>query len=265
MVEKYCFTVGEEGQQGLDLLDLVFGDQTKYFLERHGLKEGLSVLDIGCGSGVMTQYLAEKVGDSGRVLAIDNSENQILAAKNRCPNHLKNRIEWQVADIYDLERLGKQFDLVYCRFVLHHVHQPRLALSQISKVLQSSGVYIGIEGVVNYAYTSPENSAWGSLNLPIEVAEGVDRNGNIGKTLPSLIHAANMHCIDASIYQPLLLAPNVRQLLLVGDLDSKNHCIENGMTESEWQQKHERLKACVADESILIGFYGANFTASRKR
>ncbi|SPR13425.1 Uncharacterised protein [Orientia tsutsugamushi] len=36
------------------------------------------------------------------------------------------------------------------------------------------------------------------------------------------------------------------------------------MSESEWQKKYDDLKACIDDEAILIGFYAANFTASRK-
>ena len=89
----------------------------------------MQVLDIGCGLGKMTQYLAEQVGEHGLVTAIDNNQNQLVAAKNLCPMNLQNRIKWQINDIYELDKLNKQFDLVYCRFVLHHVHKPHFALS----------------------------------------------------------------------------------------------------------------------------------------
>ncbi|PPE03038.1 hypothetical protein HCUR_01469 [Holospora curviuscula] len=85
--------------------------------------------------GYTRQYLAEIVGANGRVTVIDNSENQIKAAKMRCSEHLKNRIDWVIANIYELEKLNKTFDMVYCRFVLHHIHKPRLALTQISAKL----------------------------------------------------------------------------------------------------------------------------------
>jgi SAM-dependent methyltransferase len=266
MTEKYCFTVSNEGQASLNILEKSFNDQTKYFLSKHGLKSGLSVLDIGCGLGYMSQYLAEIVENNGHVTAIDNSKNQIKAAKMRCPEHLKNRIDWLVADIYELEKLNKIFDMVYCRFVLHHIHKPRLALTQISQALKPGGIFIGIEGIINYAYSYPEHTAWPQINCPIEVAEGENRNGNIGKMLPSLINQTDMKCIEASIYQPMLIEPDIRQLLLQNEcLDNKEHLLSDGrMTENEWQKKYNDLKACINDETILIGFYAANFTASRK-
>lgn len=266
MTEKYCFTVGNEGQASLNILEKNFNEQTKYFLSKHDLKSGLSILDIGCGLGYMSQHLAEIVGDNGHITAIDNSENQIKAAKMRCPEHLKNRIDWIVADIYELEKLNIKFDMVYCRFVLHHIHKPRLALTQISQILKPDGIYIGIEGVINYAYSYPEQPVWPQLNIPVEVAEGENRNGNIGKMLPTLINQANMKCFDSSIYQPILIDPAVRQLLLQNEcVDNKEYLMRDcHMSESEWQNKYDNLKACIDDESILIGFYGANFTASRK-
>lgn len=266
MTEKYCFTVGNEGQASLNILEKSFNDQTQYFLNKHGLRSGLSILDIGCGLGYISQYLAEIVGDNGRVTAIDNSENQIKAAKTRCPEHLKNRIDWLVADIYELEKLNKTFDMVYCRFVLHHIYKPRLALTQISRVLKPDGIFIGIEGIINYAYSYPEQTAWPQLNFSIEVKEGENRNGNIGKMLPNLINQTNMKCIDASIYQPILIEPDVRQLLLQNEcIDNKEYLISDcHMGEIEWQKKYDDLKACIDDETILIGFYAANFTASKK-
>jgi SAM-dependent methyltransferase len=179
---------------------------------------------------------------------------------------LKNRIDWVVADIYELEKLNKTFDMVYCRFVLHHIHKPRLALTQIAQVLKPDGIFIGIEGIINYAYSYPEQTAWPQLNFPIEVAEGENRNGNIGKMLPNLISQTDMKCIDASIYQPILIAPDVRQLLLQNEcIDNKEYLISDcHMGEIEWQKKYDSLKACIDDETILIGFYAANFTASSK-
>ena len=81
MAEKYCYTVGEKGQEGLNILEKSFNAQTLYFLLKHGLQAGMSVLDIGCGLGLMTQEIAKVVGPQGQVVAIDNNANQMHAAK----------------------------------------------------------------------------------------------------------------------------------------------------------------------------------------
>jgi len=145
------------------------------------------------------------------------------------------------------------------------VHKPRHALEQIKSVLKSGGIYIGIEGIINYAYSYPSHPAWQPPNLPYEIAEGDDRNGNLGKMLPSLIKQAGMDCIEASIFQPFLIKDDIRQLLLNNEcLDSKEHQISNGhMTEQEWEAKYKSLKTCVDDSNTLIAFYAGNFTASR--
>jgi SAM-dependent methyltransferase len=265
MLERNSFSAEETDQKSLELLDKIFNDQTKFFLKKQGLREGMSVLDIGCGLGLMTQFLAAMVGETGRVIAVDNSKNQIQAAENCCPKHLQNRITWYVLDIYDLEQLKNQFDLVYCRFVLHNLYKPRFALSQIEKVLKLGGVYIGIEGIINNFFSFPEHSAWQSENFPTEIPEGMSSNGNIGKILPCLIRQANMLCVESAIYQPMLMSSEDRQLLLQNKcLDTLKYQVEEKQMK-EWQKKYQDLKYCVEDAETLIAFYAANFTASTKK
>ena len=80
MTEEYCFTIGENGQESLDIIEKTFNPQTEYFLKKHGLKAGMKVLDIGCGLGNMTQIIANTVGSDGKVIAIDNNDQQLKAA-----------------------------------------------------------------------------------------------------------------------------------------------------------------------------------------
>lgn len=77
--DKYDFEIGEKGDEGLDILDIMFNAHTQENCIAAGLKPGFRVLDIGCGRGVMSLWLANQVGNSGLVVAIDNSENQIKA------------------------------------------------------------------------------------------------------------------------------------------------------------------------------------------
>lgn len=52
-------------------------------LEALDLRPGLTVLDIACGEGIPTFYLAEQVGPSGQVLGIDVSAHQIKRAQTK--------------------------------------------------------------------------------------------------------------------------------------------------------------------------------------
>ncbi len=88
MTEKYCYSIGEQGQESLGILEKSFNEQTEYFLKKHGVTSGMKVLDIGCGLGFMTQIIADLVGSDGKVIAIDNNQNQINAARARTPDNL---------------------------------------------------------------------------------------------------------------------------------------------------------------------------------
>ena len=48
------------------------------------LKKGMTVLDLGCGTGAITRGIAEAVGPKGRVVGIDSNPNLIEKA---CQNH----------------------------------------------------------------------------------------------------------------------------------------------------------------------------------
>lgn len=77
------------------------------------LKPGSTVLDVGCGGGIMAKYLSEK---GLTVTGIDFSENQIAIAKREVP-----AAKFMVADLYDLDSIEGQFDAVFAQAVLLHI------------------------------------------------------------------------------------------------------------------------------------------------
>ena len=122
--EHYELEIGPEGLS-YDLLDKAFNETTQAFILKAGIKSGMRILDVGCGGGVMTAWLARQVGPNGRVMAIDNSPEQIEFARQRLLKHQLTNVDFQVVSAYDIAKLDQKFDLIYCRFVLHHVYSPR--------------------------------------------------------------------------------------------------------------------------------------------
>src|ERR1700761_8177949 len=60
-----------------------FGDLTEQVLTRGGIRLGMSVLDVGCGSGDVSFLVASLVGPTGRVLGVDRSAEGVAAARRR--------------------------------------------------------------------------------------------------------------------------------------------------------------------------------------
>ena len=98
------------------------------------LKDGLSVLDVGCGSGAITADIAQRT--SGKVVGIDFSEHLIeLAKKNYA--HLSN-LSFEVANINDYVS-SEKFDLVIAARTLQWVNNPAEVVQKMVSLLKKGG------------------------------------------------------------------------------------------------------------------------------
>lgn len=126
--------------------DLFMGRLEKGFRDA-GLKkltvcEGEKVLEVGFGTGYCTTALAQLVGASGTVYAIDISEGML----NETASHLQKagllkRVELRTGDAADLPYPDNSFDAVFISFTLELFDTPEipLVLKQCRRVLKENG------------------------------------------------------------------------------------------------------------------------------
>lgn len=100
------------------------------------LKPGISVLDVGCGSGAITRSIAKKTGPDGYVLGIDPNENLIQQARQNVGD--LPGIAFQQADVYLFDTTVR-FDLVTCARTLQWLAQPEAALINMKRFVKSGG------------------------------------------------------------------------------------------------------------------------------
>jgi ubiquinone/menaquinone biosynthesis C-methylase UbiE len=106
-------------------------------LEALQLRRGERVLEIGCGGGLLTSEVAQCVGPTGDVRAIDISPDQIAAAQHRCAE-----LSWatcEVADARSLPYADGTCDLVYGHQVFEYVTPLETALREVHRVLRPGG------------------------------------------------------------------------------------------------------------------------------
>lgn len=100
------------------------------------VKPGLTVLDVGCGSGAITRSIAEKIGPSGRVLGIDPNEGLIEQARQNAGN--TPGLVFRQGDAYTFDT-PERFDLVTCARTLQWLADPMAALRNMKRLVKPGG------------------------------------------------------------------------------------------------------------------------------
>jgi len=106
----------------------------KKIIAELSIKGDESILDLGCGDGVLTKEMADLV-PNGRVVGIDASENMISKAKELS----RNNLEFIHRDINDIS-FNEEFDIVYSNATLHWIKDHVKLLANCYRTLKSSGI-----------------------------------------------------------------------------------------------------------------------------
>ncbi|MCX7824565.1 MAG: methyltransferase domain-containing protein [Verrucomicrobiae bacterium] len=126
----------------LRVLDAVYGATSRSLLNRAGLRPGWQCADIGCGTGLVTLAMAERVGNSGRVVGVDRAEFFLNEARRSAAERGLSNIEFVSGDAVAPPLLTEQFDWVYGRCVLSHLRDPLRALQAMTRLTRPGGCVV---------------------------------------------------------------------------------------------------------------------------
>ena len=127
-----------EGERArLALMSRLLDPMHRRHLEALGVAPGTRALEVGCGNGSISAWLAERVGPGGRAVAVDLDLSLIDV---RAPN-----LELRQGDIVAGPVDPGDFDLVTARAVLHHVADAEAAIRNLVASLAPGGSILLIE------------------------------------------------------------------------------------------------------------------------
>jgi ubiquinone/menaquinone biosynthesis C-methylase UbiE len=163
-----------------------------------GIRPGMSVLDVGCGTGVMLHSLAGLVGPGGKVVGVDYSSAMVEEARKRSSG-LGLALEFRQGDAHHLDFPNDTFDWSMAALLFQHLPAPLPPLREMVRVTKSGGTVLIAE------------QDWDTFLIDAsdrDVTRRITRhfcdmlpNGWIGRQLPAAMHDAGLANIQVNTMQ----------------------------------------------------------------
>lgn len=118
-------------------VDLIWNPQRR--LEKIPLKEGMAVVDYGCGPGRYTLPIARLVGPKGKVFAVDIQPLAISTIRKKAAREALTNIEALLVDSYNTGIQGSSIDLVLLIDTLHLIGDCEALFREIRRILKQDG------------------------------------------------------------------------------------------------------------------------------
>jgi len=109
-------------------------------VQRVKVSEGAGVLEIACGTGIVTRHLRDALPKSARLVASDLNEAMLAYASGKFG--ADDAIEWKQADAAALPFADSSFDAVVCQFALMFFPDKAAALREVHRVLKPGGSFV---------------------------------------------------------------------------------------------------------------------------
>jgi SAM-dependent methyltransferase len=172
-----------------------------------GLKPGMRVLDMACGVGTVTCWIAEQVGESGSVVAADVSPDQLAVARETCAScEGLPAVEFIEANVYDTGLPAESFDLVHTRLLLCHLNRPEDAVREFYRLLKPGGVFVCSDLYLSGALSVPPTRAWTrSIEIGHALGKSIGVDYDHGLQLPTRMLEAGFRRPEVSCDTPVYM------------------------------------------------------------
>ncbi len=142
------------------------------------VRQGMTVLEPGCGMGYFTIPMARMVGENGKILAVDIQPKMLSALKRRALKAgLSGRIEIRQAAVgsLGLEDLASRVDLVVAIHMVHEVADQESFLRQTWNVLKPNGRLLLVEPQFHVSQKEMKKTVSLARAVGFDAVEGMKR------------------------------------------------------------------------------------------
>jgi len=120
-------------------------DKPEELIATLGLRPGMTVVDLGTGTGYMLPYLSAAVGPTGRLIAVDIFEEFLAAAKTHAAEKNLSNVEFVLGTDTDPKIPMGEADLVLTLDVYHHFDYPEKTVGALRRGLKAGGRFAVVD------------------------------------------------------------------------------------------------------------------------
>jgi len=115
-------------------------------LNQLNISKSSKILELGCGVGMTTKFIAKKFSES-YVTALDYDSEQIKKAKEENDN---KKVNFTVGDAANLNFSDNSYDIVFEILAFHHIPKYQVAIKEVFRVLKPGGKFIILDIPVKF-------------------------------------------------------------------------------------------------------------------
>lgn len=250
------------------------------------IRQRQKIVDVGCGLGDFTRFLARISNGNANVLGIDSNEKSIRTAIADTMKEGLFQVSYKVGDVYKLPLDDGYADLTCCRTLLMHLKEPLAAIKEMARVTRTNGSIVAVERGKMVAYYDPNDEHYSTIAEQEyeSFVKGIRRlEGKefwIGERLPGIFQKAGLSNIKAEIQADAWLNTDPRRRLKdvkaqlrfdysifkEGRRRDRKYLLAGGMSsekiKSYFNRLESRTKAFLEDDQKLRtdpSFYGDSF------
>jgi ubiquinone/menaquinone biosynthesis C-methylase UbiE len=137
--------MGHQAANWLDRPERMKEERTDKLIKALSIKPGMVIADVGAGSGYFTFPLAEKVGDKGKVYAVDIQKEMLDIIQARMKTRKVTNIETVMGKITDPKLPEGKVDLILMVDVYHEFSHPYEMTEAMVRSLKTKGLLVFVE------------------------------------------------------------------------------------------------------------------------
>lgn len=251
-MSEYIINGPDSDLKRLDVLSKTYDNKSIELLRRAGLRKGMKVLELGCGSGSLAANVAQNILEGqGLIIALDKNRERLDAAEKKSSS--VNNINFRLADI-QVDLFPEDCDLVYTRSTLCHLDQSTLVIKKMLAALKTGGIVVieepDMSGIVHYPYNQSMEEGQKLFNVCVKLQRA---DINIGYKIPGVLKNFGVKDIEISVYQPCFLKGELKCTLHKVLRNSADSILKYNLIDKEKLEYLIReIELYIADENTFV-------------